>query len=149
MGGANPLEIETSQLLQRHLHLDAVLAHNVGVVANHLREVGLNVHLTVEYTAVQCPEASEGIAREERAALGLVSHHCFGPVHHRDEVEAQVHALQAELAPFGHAERRAALAVVAFGHLQRLLVAHQADVGVNLANQSDAPRMVGLHVINH
>ena len=149
MGGANPLEIETSQLLQRHLHLDAVLAHNVGVVANHLREVGLNVHLAVEYTAVQCPEASEGIAREERAALGLVSHHRFRPVHHRDEVEAQVHALQAQLAAFAHAKRRAALAVEAFGHLQRLLISNQTNVGVNLANQSDAPRMVGLHVINH
>ena len=98
---ADRLNVDGRGLGQHRLHLAAVLAHDVAVIAAGVGEpLRLKVHLVGEEVAVQRAERAEGVGGEEHLVRGVVGHHDLGPVHHRrhheDELVAaggQLHAL--------------------------------------------------------
>ena len=77
------LDVQRLRLLQHRLHLGAVLAHNVGVVAPRLVQiVAVKVHLIGEQRAVQGAEAAEGVRRQQQLVRGIVGQHHLRPVDH-------------------------------------------------------------------
>ena len=80
---ADRFHLQRGGLLQHRLHLRAVFAHNVGVVAPGLIQVlGKEIGLVGEEAAVQRAESAEGVGGEENAVRAVVAHHDLGPVHH-------------------------------------------------------------------
>ena len=62
VGRADIVDLNASKLLQRVLHGDAILAHNVAVIAYHLHPERVAVDVAVNNAAVEGAEATEGIA---------------------------------------------------------------------------------------
>ena len=97
--GATTLMPSGGQLLHGALDEEAEAADDVGVVAEALaleEGVLLGVVLVVEDPFAQLAVAAEGVAREERAGLGLEGHHGLGPVDVGRLLELQRHAAQVE-----------------------------------------------------
>ena len=137
VGRANHPDVQPLAFLQRLLHRIAKLAHDVRVIAAHLTFVDFGIDVLVDASAVQRAEATERVAREEDAFGLIESDHGFGPMHHRNQVEAQVVVSQFQEITFAHHVTVSAYAVETFHHVECLLVAHQHDVGIILLNQSD------------
>ena len=77
-------DVQRSGLFQQGLHLRAVLAHDVQVVAAGLAgPVGLLVELC------HSAEAAEAVGGEEDLLGGLIAHHDLGPVDHRRKDEGE------------------------------------------------------------
>ena len=68
---------------------------------------------------------------------------------HRGQVEAELVVSQVERIAVLHLDvLGSAGAVEALYHLERLRVAHEADVGIVAADESQRARVVGLHVVD-
>ena len=87
---ADVLDVELGGFFQHALHLRAVFAHDVGVVAARLVEVlREEVRLVGEEPAVERAEEAEGVRGEKDAVRRIVGHHDLGPVDHRGVDEVQ------------------------------------------------------------
>ena len=90
---ADEVDIHSCEFLQCSLHRNAVFAHDIAVIAHHLKPEGVAVDLCVNDSTVQCTEASEGVAAEQCArfpfTIAAQRYHCLGPVNHWGEHELQ------------------------------------------------------------
>ena len=101
MERADGLDVQRSGLFQQSLHLRAVLAHDVQVVAAGLAgPVGLLVELCHR------AEAAKAVGGEEDFFGGLIAHHDLGPVDHRCEHESQGVSASERLSPSFTTTRR-------------------------------------------
>ena len=148
---ADGADVQRGGLVQHGLHLRAVLAHDVGIIAaGVIQPVALEVHLIGEQVAVQCAEGAEGVGGEQRAGGGIEADHDLRPVNHRRHGEGE--GVRA-------GGQRVALLddVGAASHIHvEELADHRAGLGgadhrgLRIAAQHVAQRgaMVGLHVVH-
>ena len=145
-------DVELCGLLQHRLHLRAVLAHDVGVVAAGLVDaVGEEVDLIVEEPAVEGAEAAEGVRGEEDFVGGVVGHHDLGPVHHRRHDEGEAVAAGGEGVAL--LDEQDALREIHREKLRQhgldLRVADDGGLGVARQHELQRRGVVGLHVVHH
>ncbi len=149
MQRADVIELEPRRLFEHRLHLRAVFADDVGVVAPRLVDVvGEEIDLVGEEVTVQGAEGAEGVGREEHPVAQVVGHHDLRPVHHRRHDEG-------ELVPAG-AQPVALCDDVVFKRVRQreelsehglyLIVAHDGQLGVAQRELLYGRRVVGLHV---
>ena len=146
---ADVLDVEPGGLAQRGLHLRAVLADDVGVVAAGLVEVLVHeVALVGEDAAVERAEGAEGVRGEEYLVGLVVGHHDLGPVDHRGHDEGELVAaggeavaLLDEVQPLGEVGGEEARE-----HVADLGVADYLRLGVAQGYVLDGGGVVGLHV---
>ena len=74
--------LHAGELLECLLNRNAILAHNVGVVAAHLVPVDVAIHVGINERSCKRTEASEGVAREQYVGWLVEGSHRFGPMHH-------------------------------------------------------------------
>jgi len=80
---ADQIDFQTGSLLQNGLHLIAVLANDVGVVAaGFIQIIPHEVHFIAEQMAVQRAEGAKGVGREQNLIGQVIGQHDFGPVDH-------------------------------------------------------------------
>ena len=149
MQRADVVYLEPGGLAQHGLHLRAVLADDVGVVAAGLVEVlAHEVALVGEDAAVERAEGAEGVGGEEYLVGGVVGHHDLRPVHHRGHDEGEAVAAGAE----GVALLDQMYAVGEVGgeeareHVAYLCVADNFGLGIAQGDVLDGGGVVGLHV---
>ena len=146
---ADVVDFKPCGLAQHGLHLRAVLAHDIGVIAPGLVEVLVHeVALVGEDAAVERAEGAEGIRGKEDLVRGVIGHHDLRPVHHgrHDKGEdvpagAEGVALLDEVHAPGEVGGEEAAEHVAY-----LRVAHDGHVGIAQGDVLDGGRMVRLHV---
>ena len=91
MEGANHIDFESGGFFQEGLHLSAIFAHDIGIIATgFIGIVVMEIYFIGEDCTVEGAEVSECVCREEGAGGGIVGDHDFRPVHHgsHDEVES-------------------------------------------------------------
>ena len=144
---ADGLDVQRSGLFQQSLHLRAVLAHDVQVVAAGLAgPVGLLVELCHR------AEAAKAVGGEEDFFGGLIAHHDLGPVDHRREHESQgvsaqrkaLAVLHDDAALLGDGLRAEELLHI----LEGLGVAHHLHLGVEGGEAGHIRAVVRLHVVD-
>ena len=144
---ADGLDVQRSGLFQQSLHLRAVLAHDVQVVAAGLAgPVGLLVELCHR------AEAAKAVGGEEDFFGGLIAHHDLGPVDHGREHESQgvgaqrkaLAVLHDDAALLGDGLRAEELLHI----LEGLGVAHHLHLGVEGGEAGHIRAVVRLHVVD-
>ena len=91
MERADDADIKPGSFFQHVLHLHAVFADDICIVAASLvQPLPVKIKLIVEDIAVQGAKGPEGVSGEEDFVRLIVSHHRLRPVHHgsHDEVES-------------------------------------------------------------
>ena len=84
-------DLQRRGLLQHRLHLHAVLADDVGVIApRFIKELGHEVAFVRKELAVERTEGAERVRREKYLIRQVVGHHYLRPVHHRRHDEGQL-----------------------------------------------------------
>ena len=82
--GADAVDLDRGGLLEQGLHLRAVFADDVAVIAAGLVHiVAEEVDLIGEQCAVDRAERAEGVGREQRARRQVIADHNLRPVDHR------------------------------------------------------------------
>ena len=145
-------DVEARDLLHGRLHLRAVLAHDVGVVAARFIHVQvLKVHLVREQIARQRPEGSEGVRGEEDALFLLVGEHHLRPVHHRCQEEPELMPAQIQHVALLDLQRPTVdgKVIELADHLEGLRVPDDLHVGESSAQLLDVGAVVRLHVVDH
>ena len=148
MERADGLDVQRSGLFQQSLHLRAVLAHDVQVVAAGLAgPVGLLVELCHR------AEAAKAVGREEDFFGGLIAHHDLGPVDHRCEHESQGVGAQRKALAVLHDDAALlgdGLCAEELLHiLEGLGVAHHLHLGVEGGETGHIRAVVRLHVVDN
>ena len=149
MQRADVLDVEPRGLAQHGLHLRAVLADDVGVVAAGLVYALVHeVHLVGEDAAVERAEGAEGVGGEEYLVRRVVGHHDLGPVDHRGHDEGEVVPPGAERVALGDdVQPRVEPGVEeVLEHRLYLGVADDGGLGVLLRHVGYGRGVVGLHV---
>ena len=149
---SNDLNLDAGGLLQQRLHLRAVLADDVGVVAAGIvQPFALKIIFIGKQTAAQRAESAEGICGEEDLVRCIVGHHGLGPVHHGRHDKGKGVSAGAERVAFAdnlHADIGREIKELT-DHGLRLLVADDGHIGIAQHQLAQRCRMVGLHVIDH
>ena len=138
-------------LLQHGLHLRAVFADDVRVVAAGLVEiVSVEVDLVIEEVPVQRAEAAERIRRQQQAVGLVIGHEHLGPVHHRRGHKLQRVAAGAErVALLDRADLPGeAVAEELDDHVPGHGAAEHLHVGIAQDDLLDLGGVVGLHVVD-
>ena len=145
-------DVQLLRLFQQRLHLRAVLADDVGVVApGVIQALGLEVQLVGKDVSVQRAEGAEGVRGIQHLVGGVEGHHDLRPVDHRGHDKGEGVAACGQGVALLH-QRRAAVDVegeVVPDHRQRLGVADDPDVGVAQHQLAHRGAMVRLHVVDH
>ena len=150
--GADAVDLNRGGLLEQGLHLRAVFADDVAVIAPRLVHIiAEEVDLIGEQRAVDRAERAEGVSREQRARRQVIADHDLRPVDHRgaQECERVVAGLEG-VALLDEMEG------VLRGDAAAELLQHGADAvaadddGLRMAQQHLADRagMVRLHVVD-
>ena len=148
---ADHLDVEPGRLRQQRLHLRAVLADDIRVVAARLvKVIALKIDLVGENRAVQRAEAAERVCGKQDLVGQVVRHHDLRPVHHRRHDEGQLVA-----AGFQHVALRDDMGVRLDVEREELLD-HRDDLRVTdnlhlrVARDELLQRggMVGLHMVH-
>ena len=152
MCGTQDFDIHRAGFCQDILHLLAVLADDVAVVASCIREpVLLEVHLIGKEIAVKRTEAAEGICGKQRAGNRVIGHHDLGPVDHRRHDEGQ--CMPADVQGVAFPYQDAAVGNIAGKKLvQDQRGRQRADhLGVRIAHQhlGNGGAVVRLHVVHN
>ena len=135
-------DIERRCLLEKVLHLNAVLADDADEIASCLIDPG--------FVNVQRTEFSESVGGEQHLVAGIIGHYDLGPVNHRrrDEGEGVLAerkgiALRNHYAPF-----LIIASEVVLHHDECLLRGNYHGVLINLHEVGDISCVIGLHVLN-
>ena len=101
--GTDQGDIQPGGLFQHILHLHAVLAHDVGVIAAGLVQIiGHEIALVGKEAAVEGAEGAEGIGGEEDLVRLVIAHHDLGPVNHGGHKEGKFMPAGGEDTPLFH-----------------------------------------------
>ena len=143
--------VEGGKFLEQVLHLDAVFADDIEIVAACL--AGPVVVFRHEEAGVRHgAETAEGVGREENLLRSLIRNHHFRPVDHGGHEETQAMAAEFEGIAFLDGER-AAFERDAFEelrkHLERGRRSHELDAGIGLQHPGNQRGVVGFHVMDH
>ena len=148
---ADHLNIERRGLLEDSLHLNAVLADDVGVIAACVVHPDVvERDLVIENIACQRTERAECVRREQDLVFFVVGDHDFRPVYHRRENEMQGMLAGGELVAFLDDERAVGnIEVVELReHLRRLCGADQLGLRVAAHDRVDHRAVVRLHMLH-
>ena len=151
MQRADGFDVEGRRLLEDCLHLNAVLADDVGVIAACVvHPYIVERDFVVENVAGQRTERAECVRREQDLVLFVISHHDFRPVHHRRENEVQRMLAGRELvALLDHERALGNVKVVELReHLRSLGGADQLGLRVAAHDGVDHGAVVRLHVLH-
>ena len=81
--GADIIKLKAGGLFEHGLHLRAVFADDIGVVAAGLvNVVGEEIDLVVEQMSVERAEGAESVGGEKYLVGGVIGHHDLRPVYH-------------------------------------------------------------------
>ena len=148
---ADHADIKRSGLLEQRLHLRAVLADDVRVVAAGIGQpVVLKVILISVEVAAERAERAEGVGGKERASRGVKADHDLRPVHHRRHDVGKRVLAEAVGAALGH-EDGAAVDVkgeVVADHVADLRVADDLRLGITAHGLLERLGVVRLHVVH-
>ena len=148
---ADHADVERGGLLEQGLHLRAVLADNVRIVAAGIRQpVVLKVVLIGIEIAAQRAERAEGIGGKERAGRGIKADHDLRPVDHRRHDIGKRVLAEAVCIALGH-EDGAGVNVegkIVADHVADLRVADDFRLGVAAHGLLERLGVVGLHVVH-
>ena len=98
--GADHGNVQSGELLQRGLHLEAVLAHDIAVIAaGVVQPVPVEVQLVVKQIAARGAKGAESVGGEEKLLAGLIGHHDLRPVDHGSHMEVEGMPAQGEGIP--------------------------------------------------
>ena len=144
MQRANRLDVECGGLLEHCLHLVAVLAHDVEVVAAGF--AGPVVRVGIVHA-----ELAERIGGEQHLFGLLVAEQDFGPMHHRRTDKLERVLAERERVAFLDGERLLRLRQrrELREHRERLGRRDDCRIGVGLHEGQDAAGVVGLDVVDH
>ena len=148
---ADVIKLKSGRLFQDCLHLRAVLADDVRVIAaGFVNVVGKEIDLVVEQAAVERAEGAEGVGREKHFVGKIIGHHDLGPMHHRSHDEGEFMLAGAELVTLGNdvVFKRVRQREELPKHGLDLRVADDGDLGVTQGKLLDRCRVVRLHVGN-
>ena len=149
----NGLDGQGGGLFQHSLHLHAVLAHNVGIIAAGIvQPFAGKVYLVSEQGALQGTKGAKSIGAEQGAGGGVKGHHHFRPVYHGGHHKGQLVLAQVQrVALFYHqgiVNGGAVGRVVHLQHGQGFGVHHQAQVRPAHQHGFDHGGVVRLHVVH-
>ena len=150
--GADVVKLKPGRLFQNCLHLRAVLADDVRVIAaGFVHVICEEIDLVVEQMAVERAEGAEGIGREKHFVGQIVGHHDLGPVNHGRHDEGELVLAGAELVAFGDdvVFKRIRQGEELAEHGLYLRVADDGDLGVAQGKLLDRCRMIRLHMRDH
>ena len=143
---------QAGSLLQQGLHLRAVLAHNIGIVAAGIVDpVAVKVHLVGKEGAVQRAEGAEGVRGEERTVCGVEGNKNLRPVHHRGGEEGEGMLPEAQ----GRAFLDLDALMVAGGeaellhHREGLRGGNHLHLRIAQQDFLDGSAVIRLHVVDH
>ena len=148
MERADGLDVQRSGLFQQSLHLRAILAHDVQVVA-----AGLTGPVGVFIKPGHCTKPAKAVRREEHLFTALIAHHDLRPVHHGGKHKGQGVGTQAQALAVLH--HHAALLGNGIRpkeliHIQESFgVAHHLHFRVEGGQSGDVGTVVRLHVADH
>ena len=148
---ANRLDLQPRGLFEQLLHLRAVFAHDVGVIAARVvQPFGFKVHLVGEEIAAQRAKRAERVRREENVVDRIVGHHGLGPVDHGGHDEGQRVAAGIERVHLLHQHGAAVHVEIEelVDHLERLGVADDLHLGMAAHNLAHCGAVIRLHVID-
>ena len=146
--GADGGDIQRGGLFQQSLHLRAILAHDVQVVA-----AGLTGPVGVFIKPGHCTKPAKAVRREEHLFTALIAHHDLRPVHHGGKHKGQGVGTQAQALAVLH--HHAALLGNGIRpkeliHIQESFgVAHHLHFRVEGGQSGDVGTVVRLHVADH
>ena len=151
MQRANHLDVKRGGLLEHILHLHAVFAYDVGVIAACVVDpLALKVHLVGEDVAAQSAKGTKGVGREEHLVGSVVGHHHLGPMHHGSHDELKAMATGDNLvALFHHLHLFRFVGEELLDHLCRLGGAHHRSLGERYQYIHQRGGVVGLHMVHH
>ena len=148
MQRADGFDIQRSSLFEQSLHLGAILAHDVQVIA-----AGFAGPIRFFVKLCHSAKTAKAIGGEEHLLAALVADHDLRPMHHRCKDEGQRVAAQAEALAilYHHAALRGnGICAKELLHiLEGLGVAHHLHLRVERSQLCHICTMVRLHVRNH
>ena len=151
MQRADHADVERGGLLEQRLHLCAVLADDVRIVAAGIGQpVVLKVILIGIEVAAERAERAEGVGGKERAGRGVKADHDLRPVHHRRHDKGKRVLAEAVGAALGHEDGTAVdvKGEVVADHVADLRVADDLRLGVAAHGLLERLGVVGLHVVH-
>ena len=149
---ADHLDFDAGGLLQHGLHLGAIFAHDVGVVAAGLVEIiPEEVHLIGKQRAVEGAEGAEGIGGEEDFLTHIIGDHDLGPVHHGRGHKGEGVAACGEHVALGNQMQAGAHIEIEelLHHGGNLLVAHDGHLGMVVHQLAQGGGVVHLHMLHN
>ena len=149
MRRANRPDLQTGEFPQSHLHRISILPDDIRVITNHLFPIMLHVHLRVYYAAIQSAVRTERVRREENLIRSVVGHHHLRPMHHRRHIESQLVASRVKGIALLHLMQPLGDAMKTRQHAERLAIPDNLHARILLTQQTDATRMIRLHVIDN
>ena len=143
--------LHAGYLLEQILHLDAVFAADVEIVAAGFAGPVVVVR-TPEGDFLHGAETAEGIGGEEQPVLFVIGDHDLGPVDHGGHHETEGMAAERERVAFLNGQRTA-FQRDAFEelrkHLERGGRGYERDGRIGFQHPGDKGGMVGLHMVDH
>ena len=145
-------DVQRGSLFEQGLHLRAVLADNVRIIAPRLvHPAVVKGEFVRKEIAGQRAEGAERIGGEERALGDIEGNHGLGPVYHGRHMEGKGMPSRAERIAFGNGN-----CAIVHGRAEKLrehdvgfAVAHDFDGGVAQNQLLDAGAVVRLHVVDN
>ncbi len=152
MKRADRLNVEGSCLFKDVLHLNAVLADDIGIVSSRVIEEDLlKIIFIRENARVDRAKRSECIRTEERSVRLVICKHDLRPVDHRskDEPECVRACLKRLLVLDDDSPDLCSLREEVREHLEGLCISDEREIRIHGGHRRDLRAVVRLHVQDH
>ena len=150
VGRTDGAEFQAPELFDRPLNKHTVFADDIAVIPDHLGKITLNIHITVDYRAVERSETTEGVTRENGLFLPEICHHGFRPVHHggHDKTQGRISAERQNVV-FLDSHNIIRHSIEALDHRQSLSIADYCQAGEFLTEQSYRTGVIRFHMVDY